>query len=743
MSNEPPKNRPTPIEKLLENPHPPQDELAGALFDAYYAPLFQLSSALLNAYDAAHNSTLDILCEAICEIRRLRAKSGPQVAVYQIALHTLGRTRGQYASAAIDEIPEQQDLLRWIDRLGSKERQFFLLYYLLNLPVPRIAQILHVGEGAASTQIEIFQRRLVDLLQVQEGTSEPIQPPALEQCTHAILSAIWAAPQPTQDERAAYITNLLDCAVQRKAYKARHKKVRNTTLLAAGALGLLLVGIGSALFLWNARGEVDLPPPSDPQAASTLLGEAAPLTQNSPSDEIKLRLLDSSQMWNTLWADVQMTDYGPSSYIGPAKSYRAQVWMHQPAESLEVFGVLGDKANSVYILYNDQELYENPVAGESFIRTSTDLKPELLHNPNLQQLFFPERGPWFTEGGTLEARSSATISGRRCLVVDWIDPQVEKLSRLWLDAGSGLILKRQDYAPGSDSQLTFEAVISDIRYENQAPPIQITDWMSLENLSLRTVNERQTPGKGQVTPTPTLAAKIIERELLPKEALPPDLAPDQATLTFQYPQGEELAAIQTGTAEVPTELFADGYFLGEVRFAVPWGLHCERSADGNRLAFNTASDGTTRADRALRWFSLEDPGVIYQPFPNFQVSDFAFAPNSRYLAAAAQSADRTQNGIYLLDVATGEFERLVELYAAESLVWSQDGEYLAFLGQAAPGETPAPSVVHANTGILTHQIELERLYTAVYEEWPVFAWEVDFPKQPGGMQACAQAPFSK
>jgi hypothetical protein len=729
MSNEHPENHLTPIEQLLNNPEPPQDELAGALLDAYYAPLFQLSSALLKApYEAAHNITLDILSDTICESQRLRGKSGPQVAIYQIALRMLGRARGEYASAAIDEKPEQQDLLRWINRLGDKERQFFLLYYLLNLPIPQVAQILHVGEGAAGTQIEIFQEQLANLLEGQE------------QHTHDILAEIWPAPQPSQDERAAYITHMLDCAARRKVQKARHQKIRSRVLLAAGALGLLLIVIGTGLYLWNARGEVDLPPPSDPQAASTLTLEVAPLTSDAASDEIKLRLLDSSQLWNTLWADVQMTDYSPSSYIGPAKSYRAQVWMHQPAESLEVFGQLGDKPNSVYILYNDQELYENPVAGESFIRTSTDLQPELLHNASLQQIFFPERGPWFTEGGTLEATSSATIAGRRCVVVDWIDPQGQRLSQLWLDAGSGLILKRQDYSPGPNPQLTFEALVSDIRYESQAPPVQITDWMSLENLSLRTINERKAPGKGQVTPTPTLAAEVIQRELLSREALPPELAPDQAALIFQYPQGEELADIQTGTADVPAELFADGYFLGEVRFAIPWGLHCERSADGSRIAFNTASDGTTRADRALRWFSLEDPGVIYQPFPDFTVIDFSFAPDSRYLAAAAQSADQTQNGIYLLDVATGEFKRLVEIYAAESLVWSLDGEYLAYLGQAAQDQPPAPSVVHANTGIITHQIELERLNTAAYEEWPVFAWEVDFPKQLGGMQACAQAP---
>jgi len=189
---------------------------------------------------------------------------------------------------------------------------------------------------------------------------------------------------------------------------------------------------------------------------------------------------------------------------------------------------------------------------------------------------------------------------------------------------------------------------------------------------------------------------------------------------------------------VNTDLFADGYYLGKIKFGLPWGLQCQRSPDGSRIAFNMASDGTTVPDYTLRWFSLDDPLIEYQPLPGFIVPDFAFSPDNYHLAAFAKTEAGDQSAIYLIDLATGISQKMIDLNWAESLVWRPDGEYLAVIGKLHEGDDLSPMVIHANTGVIAYQIDMSELNTALYDRWTVYTWSVIFPKKEMGMQNCAQ-----
>ncbi|MEA1997514.1 MAG: sigma-70 family RNA polymerase sigma factor, partial [Gemmatimonadota bacterium] len=457
-----------PVEQPLESSTSPSLELAATLLKDYYAPVFQLSLALLNCAEAAQRLTLEIFCEALPKLSRLRGKSELEITIFQIALRSLKQSKTPHEKPFFTEDAVQQFLAAWIEHLDDLERYFFFLYYLLDLQTSQIGKILHVSQGAVRAQIGIIQRQLAALFASQADEPALKDSDALEQRVREIVSNLWAVPQPSPNQLETYTQQVLDCTARTPDKKFWGENVRKNIFLAGVGLGLLLITLGTGYFMWQARGSSSIPPPAEPPAQGTFVQAAQPLTSRSTSEQIKARMLESASLWNILWADIQMTDYGPASYIGPQKSYRGQVWIKQPAESLELFGALGQKPNSIYIRNGAQILYENPVAGESISAVSTEAGSELLHNPVLEQLIFPAKGPWITQNGWLQARKTSKIAGRRCIVVDWSCQEDQILGRLWLDVASGLVLKRQDYTPGDEQTLLYETLVSDIRYESEA-----------------------------------------------------------------------------------------------------------------------------------------------------------------------------------------------------------------------------------------------------------------------------------
>ena len=381
------------------------------------------------------------------------------------------------------------------------------------------------------------------------------------------------------------------------------------------------------------------------------------------------------------------------------------------------------------------------MAGESGLRTSYKEKISTIQDFNIAQMLFPDRGGWFQQESILRARKTTTIANRKCLMIDWVDADKRVRVRLWVDSIYGIVLKSQEFIDHSEEKIRKEILFNDIRFEEDAPDIKLAEWLELENFDLLALHEMQAPSKGLVTPTPTLGSEIIDREPIPTEGSPEGVNADHRSLIFQYDQGKDLVYLQDNTAQVNTGLFADGYYLGTIKFGLPWGLQCQRSPDGSRIAYNMNSDGTTVPDFTLRWFSLTDPSTEYQPLPGFIVADFAFYPDSLHIAAFAKDKVDNQSAIYLIELATGNHKKIIDLNWAESLVWRPDGEYLALIGKLKVEDDLSPMIIHTNTGVIAYQIDLSELNTALYDRWPVYTWSVTFPKSEMGMQSCAEVPI--
>jgi hypothetical protein len=359
-------------------------------------------------------------------------------------------------------------------------------------------------------------------------------------------------------------------------------------------------------------------------------------------------------------------------------------------------------------------------------------------------MVFPATTLW-AEQGTLHAIGSSEIDGRDAIVVDWYNPLGKREAALWIDALNGMILRQQIYAGTDYKVLVWEAVVTQIAFDQASPPYDLTDYIKLEAANPQ--QAEQLPAAQVLLPTPTPAIIATRRPPLPLETAPPALDPARSSLKFQFPKAADAANRVTHTSETPVELFADDYYLGDTQFGLPWALRCTRSPNGERIAFNTGSDGATQADERLHWFNLADPAAVYQPLLGIRAYYFAFSPDSRQLAVLGQGVNDTPAILYVLEIATGEYKRIIELQQANFLVWSLDGNHLALLGLETDEDGPALLVVHIKTRQVTWRLPIKE-YSQASASLATSEWGAQFPdlldaplkESMGGMDACARPP---
>src|SRR3989304_3740677 len=82
-----------------------------------------------------------------------------------------------------------------------------------------------------------------------------------------------------------------------------------------------------------------------------------PLRWFSSSNAIQRRMQESASLWKSIFLDAQLADYGPEGFIGAARIYRAQAWIAQPDQSIQLFGLLDGEPSSVYMLSNGRDYY--------------------------------------------------------------------------------------------------------------------------------------------------------------------------------------------------------------------------------------------------------------------------------------------------------------------------------------------------------------------------------------------------
>jgi DNA-directed RNA polymerase specialized sigma24 family protein len=735
-----------PLEELLLTDPVDELALASALLAEQYTSIYRLAYALLENPQTAHQAAVTTISLALADVSRFRKQRDICVWLCSLALKAINRLESQPVPGAPPPSPAAIDQALWeaIDSFHGRERLLLVLYYALDCQVEQAAAVLRVSQGAIHAQIDIFRQCFAE--SVGTDLTDESQAEALEAKIRVLLSERWPAPVLSPEELATATQQVLQEANAERAWKRKRRSwYAAFGASAAAILAFVCLTAGAYNLVIRAR-ETPTRISYAPLHATavTPAPQATPLTRRSTPDEIQARLGESPELWRTLWIDVQMTDYGPLSYIGPAKVYQARAWISQPAESLELFGTLSRKPTNVYLVAGKQSLTINSIQNLAKAENWDGSAPNLLHNEHLRQMVYPVIAAW-AQQGTLHANGQADIAGRKAIVVDWYNPLGKREVRLWIDALSGVILRQQIFA-GTDYQvLVWEGIVTQLSYDQAGPPYDLSEYIKLETTAPG--QSEQLPPAQVLLPTPTPAIVAAKRPSLPLETAPPALEPAHSALKFQFPKTADAAGRASHTAETPVELFADDYYLGNTQFGLPWALRCARSPNGERIAFNTGSDGTTQPDERLHWFNLADPSAVYEPLLGIRAYYFAFSPDSRQLAVLGLGVNDAPAIVYVLEIATGEYERIIELQRASFLAWSLDGNHLALVGSENDEDGQELVVVHIQTRQVTWRLPIteDNLISA---NLATSEWGLQFPdlleapmiENMGGMDACAAPP---
>lgn len=742
---------------------PANDALLDLLHE-HYAPIFQLALAFLDSPEAARRTALRILAAVQPESEAWRTPRG-KIKLYATALKETQRIAQRSAlsqSLATQPSGFTASLWRMVDAWELRERQLCVLYYVLGWPTDEAAKALGVGVGAVQAQLEIFRRRFTSLPEqdpiedlpaetfaAAEQLNDPLALPGnttqqatikrytpLEIRVARSLRQRWPAPSTDATEAQTLLEEARQLVEQiYRPFQFPFGKVAWAVGAAAALLFVLLVG-GLALFWIAGRGNDGGRASSPSDAESLPTSEVRPLTRRSSLGDIHRRWQESSTLWRSLTVDVQSIRYGPASYIGAPRAYRTQAWILLPDQSIQLIGLLSQPIGKVDVVAGQRRFTRNYADNSTSSELWNGEEDELLSEGDLRAMIFPVSSPWAVRDGAIRAVENATIAGRSAVAFDWFNPEGQREARLWLDVYTGILLRVETYTGADFQTLESVSLATEIAFDRQEPPPALL----IAARQRQTMTSEVDPSLLGYLPTATPAHTSPPRKPLPMDAAPAGMDVSRSQLTFQFPNDPNVSNAQLNTASAPAELFADGYWLGSFKFGLPWMLRCQRSPDGRRLAFNTYSDGSAAEDGLLRWFNINDPTKIYSLLPEMNVAAFAFSPNSLRLAAAGSARDGQADGLYVVEIATGEANFILEAHEAYSLVWSADGEFIALIGRL-PGETaPAMLVVHVRTHRLAFRGVPGQVSGAPPPTSSVSSWGVEFPVQMGGMDECAAPP---
>jgi Tol biopolymer transport system component len=195
--------------------------------------------------------------------------------------------------------------------------------------------------------------------------------------------------------------------------------------------------------------------------------------------------------------------------------------------------------------------------------------------------------------------------------------------------------------------------------EGPYPPASLTPGQQL------LIGYRATPG-GMPPPTELPAATPN-----PTSAGTQGFDPAHSRLAFQW---------VTGGTHTRADIYAEGRLLGQVDFGDSAGGWCDRSWDGEVIAF-------AYNDQNLRWFGLEDVTEVRDPLPDYHLnSPPSFAPrDSRLAFIGCQGA---ACGLYVYDIASGELRKLSSDDTWFPPAWSPDGSQIAVQVRLEQPEAP-------------------------------------------------------
>lgn len=354
----------------------------------------------------------------------------------------------------------------------------------------------------------------------------------------------------------------------------------------------------------------------------------------------------------------------------------------------------------------------------------------LVDIPELKSMLFPRVSQWADPSGTFQALNLTEVDGRKALAVDWISSHGSRGASLRIDVATGVVLGATWFNSREEVRAVVE--VNQVFFDVDFPEKRL---YYLENLWAREF-------AADYTGKPADQAQVVRENSVPfsgwRERLdtrPPNelFDPAQYDLVFQYPE-----EFFTRADQAPVALFAGGSFLGQVPMGNPWTMICDRSDNGENLAFVNRPGSQWAGDSFLQTFALDDL-VVYQE-PVEDVTFLAYAPDNRRLAVVGSPIASGQRGVFVVDTQTHIADLLLWTLDAKSLVWDPDGRYLAMIANLTGAGQDEVLVVYASDGTIVYRDPVDTNSGRDSAPWPMLEWGVSFPVEMGGIESCGRRP---
>lgn len=524
-----------------------------------------------------------------------------------------------------------------------------------------------------------------------------------------------------------------------------------------------------------------------------------PLTGN----EMRRFFAESEPRWVTLWADIDMVDYGPLGYRGPFESYsRRQVWAGDrgrwavESEGERYGGLLmlagrpfrytinpvweatiGDRDVAVDMgnlppgqppdLWDQSaslvlhRLY--PVDEITASYRESDAILSSFYNFETQSaaswLLKPISALWTADQGRATFIDWDTVAGHKAIILEWIPETMEggeiKRLVLWVDLGTRLVLKQQAYGGPDGQTALLEYAVT--RLVVDPPDFPGPGFFDLADERFARYNAdylgalEVLHASGPV-PTPTTHPSRQRLERVPP---PPGFDPSRSDLIFQFP-AVYFSGARSAEADPPqVELFADGYFITTLEALQSMQERCERSLDGSKLVFQPSFGSMNR----LVWLDLNRPQAANTVSFEFTVGAFALSRDGRWLAVTAP-ADFSyiqggtvpeQQQVTVVDLERGTIRSIPLSSIPHAPVWSRDGRRLAVLVEADPQNGVDALEIDVETGkvVERRRVGLDLILAPGQkpgwpgDEWPANAWTSFFNEPPSTLETCVSWPLRR
>lgn len=730
MLEKPPDLSPD-LEWMLQCGRASEVALVEALAREHFVGVYDLALDITGSQQRAEQVAARALAEAVLNAHRYPAELGLRNWLFSLVRERAGAPRGPQSGHHLD-LPPAVFSDKAIERVKAEIHRF-------------IARERRKRQLFAAREILIAALAILGLFFAERWmsglTPEPTRVPTLFQ-TAFVTQLVYVSPTPPSSatptpfpERAIlYVAEEGDTL----ASIARKTGLEAALLQALNGLepdAPLEAGQAVMLGLGGAPLAHVTPTPVTPAALPE------PLTTASEPQEVFLRIFQSERFFNTLWVQAQVIDYGPPGFVGRPRVKRIQAWISRPSYSLTLLGGPDGSLERVSLTNSGKTYAIDSLTGERFLYTSYGL--DLMQLDELIQQAYSA----FETGSEQQIVGIEAIAGREALVMDWFQPGAgfdgsagrSRRGRYWVDTLTGVILRLQRFVRGEDGAefLVYEAVINEIAYDVDLNNALFDPYRPLPTRFARDLTGDPYP-EDLFLPIPTWVP-LAGREPLPRLTPPPDYDPSRSRLTFQWTHGSAFDNDQSTL----TDIFAGRYYLGSVDLGDPDRLICTRSPDGRKIAYSEWLESPPYGAAPLRWLDLGEVSRFYQPLDEVGAMGLSFSPDSQRLAFLGGDTAYVR-GLYVLDLASGDWKRILVLSGGDNLRWSPDGRYLALTGAEHPNTDWKLLVIDSANGEITYRGPVEWDQEGrwiVPADSPVLAWGLaSLPPRMSAIEACARPP---